>query len=319
MSVRVEGSNGACGRNHRGERRTSFEAAGDSPPCLSSCFLLFTRFSRGVHLPFRFRLLAFAAVKTIHPPSRSSLHRSTALALLSLAAGVATTRADTIAKEATFDTLTFSDYYAETGYSERYEEFRASSSPTLTADFSTLGDTTLTFTWAAPEGQAFELYVPTGLGWEANTDYFLQFNLQFNNSSGGIAYFPTLESFSLGGASGTALPTVPSDVNMIAVQGTSATSTINAQVTYGGLVVGERYRFQSATLTVSFGASYTGVFQDAPLLFNHSFLTGYIYADDIISDPGQILSLVSVPEPANAALLASVFAAGFCLRRRRRS
>ena len=222
-------------------------------------------------------------------------HRSTALALLALAAGVTTTRAQTIVKEATFDTLDYSDYYTEAGYSERYEEFRPSGSTTLTADFSTLGDTT--FTWAAPEGQAFELYVPAGLGWEAYTDYFLQFDLQFNNSPGGSAYFPSLESFSFGGASGTALPTSSSDVNLIAVQSTGATSTISAQVTYGGLVVGERYRFQSATLAVSFGASYPGVFQDAPLLFNQNYLADYIYADDVISDPGQILGLVPVPNP----------------------
>lgn len=247
-------------------------------------------------------------------------HRSTALALLALATGVATMRAQTIVKEATFDTLDTSDYYTETGYSERYEEFRPSGSTTLTADFSTLGDTTFTFTWAAPEGQAFELYVPTGLGWEAYTDYFLRFDLQFNNSPGGSPYFPTFESFSFGGASGTALPTSPSDVNVIAVQGTSATSTISAQVSYDALAVGERYRFQSATLTVSIGASYTGVFQDAPLLFSQSYLTGYIYAADVFSDPGQVLSLVAVPEPGTyAAILGAVALATVIWRRRRRS
>ena len=232
-----------------------------------------------------------------------------------LALSIASSAHAAIVLEGTYDTVLDSEYvtYADNS-SERIEQYGVSSAPTLSADFSTLGDTLFTYTWNAPAGKAFELYTPSGLGWEDYTDYFLSAEMVFGFMTGGSTTLFTPDSITVG-MSGTPLA-APSDTAIFGIEG--ANPTIQVNVIFDGLVVGERYRFENISLTFTVPADYDATFTDEPLVILSSRLVGNIYSEgEIRPDFGPVLTTVTVPEPTAGALVGFALLAGCCVRRRR--
>ena len=77
--------------------------------------------------------------------------------------------------------------------------------------------------------------------------------MSFGPTVGGTPTHLTPDSITVGGVSGTPLPT-PSDSTIFGIEG--ASPSIQATVLFDGLMVGERYRFESINLSFTVPADY---------------------------------------------------------------
>ncbi|WP_309382723.1 hypothetical protein [Cerasicoccus frondis] len=218
-----------------------------------------------------------------------------------LAMGSAKLNAADIEINQTFGVLD-SSTYEHNSIDSAVETIYTPSSPSveLTADFSALGETTLSVTWEAPEGYLYNVYTPSGLDWEGG-GYIIQFTFQFGSLTGTDGYTDfTVDSVSVGGSIGAEMPTY----NTSFAYGTDGTdTTLETSIGFADFVVGETYQFSSVTTTMTIPDSYDGVFSSSSLTSATNIYLELVVYEDNENDPGQVLTLVAVPEPGAYALI----------------
>jgi hypothetical protein len=163
-------------------------------------------------------------------------------------------------------------------------------------------DTHVSITLNAPAGQMFVVNYQGG--W-ARLDFYLYYGTSFSSPYASTSN-PQLTFTVVNGAAPTSL-----FYNQMLPKGTG-----NELYALGSAMITSGFSFTS--LNVSFDYDNSGM-TAAPLT---SFFTSEIrFSNETGSDPGQLLTLESVPEPARAGLLAVAFlgtvAGGQALRRRR--
>ncbi|WP_309382721.1 PEP-CTERM sorting domain-containing protein [Cerasicoccus frondis] len=228
----------------------------------------------------------------------------------------ATTQA-IIETEQDFGTYVSSVYSETPGYSYGTNHFGPSNPFTsFSADFSALGSTTLSMTWSAPDGFAYDLYVADDNGWSENDGYTLSFSISFGSSSGSSSTEFTIDSLTIGGSQGAKLPT---DFSAYASGAEGSDPILQAGGTINGFVVGEHYQFSNITLVATVPAEYYAVFTDSALDDTASRLSASIEKDAQVNwNPTPLLNLVAVPEPGAYALIFGLAIGWIALRRRLR-
>jgi len=181
--------------------------------------------------------------------------------------------------------------------------------PTLTADFSELGETQVDFVFQAPENHLIEISMPAARI-EETADCRLtsltRFTVELGNA-GGLRYdvpisrsFEDLEFF---------VPGFFDDLGNMSATGMRAVSFFENPG-------GSRIRFSSMTLTLTIPESFDVNFVDAtPFRFDVGGSVGF-FTDDNPLDPGEEvwMNVVPVPEPSSLAMLG---VCGWVLTRRR--
>ncbi|MDX9912065.1 MAG: PEP-CTERM sorting domain-containing protein [Phycisphaerales bacterium] len=173
-------------------------------------------------------------------------------------------------------------------------------SDTLSFDFSAVGDTEFSFTWAAPAGQFIEIAVPDFL---ASSPFV---KLRFGALGSGIFRESDILDYTVFGESGTPLPAVAADMRVYS-------TGLTAQIVWNNLTPGETYRFQSITGTATASANVQDIIVDATV-YEFGIFGSYRSEGDGSDAPGPWIRLV--PAPGTAGLFAI---GGMVAVRRRRS
>ena len=206
-------------------------------------------------------------------------------------------------------------YTYSTGYENISEStFSVGDLGNFSYQFSSAGDTTMTVTWSAPEGQVFVVNAPENWGtatlnmsYTGGPTYSSTGN--FNDRTNTPIFTDLTGSFD--SVTSYVLLSGPS------VADDSARFTFTIDTTIGA---GSSISFSSVSLTAVVDSSYAGDFSSSPVTtFNMKARVDSYYPVSG-GDPGQWASLSAVPEPSTyAALLGGIALVITAGQRRRRN
>lgn len=177
----------------------------------------------------------------------------------------------------------------------------------FTVSYSGIGEDQLTINWNAPAGTLIRVTPPADLADSSRLRFF--FTTQ-GVSVGTGSYQDDVASFQFSDFSGAALPAPATQRMTLSGPGGS---DVTAFLQFNNLTPGASLQFSRLSMTTTVPTDYNVDFDSAITEF---LIEGLARSSSPTppADPGQWIQLVSIPEPASAAMLAI---GGFALLRRK--